>query len=253
MLTRIIGPGRAGTSLHRALTAAGWDVDGPHGRGQDPSARAGAADGVDLLVIATRDAEVAAVAGSVRPRAGTTVAHLSGLLGLDALAPHRHRAAVHPLVSLPDADVGALRLGGGAWFGLRANAPRAEAAARAVVTALGGRSFSVPEEDRARYHAAAAIAANHLVAVLAQAERVGASAGVPPEALLTLARGALENVDRLGPHLALTGPVARGDWETVAAHLDALDEGDRPAYRALAAEAARLAGVEPPPGLLDPR
>jgi predicted short-subunit dehydrogenase-like oxidoreductase (DUF2520 family) len=251
LLTRIIGPGRAGAALHRALTAAGWRVDGPFGRDQDPSARAAAADGVDLLVIATRDAEVAGVAGSVRPVPGTTVAHLSGLLGLDALAPHPHRAALHPLVSLPDPEVGAALLGEGAWFGLRSDSPRAEAAAAAVVSALGGRSFPVPEEERARYHAAAAIAANHLVALLAQAERVGSAAGVPAAALLDLARGALENTARLGTRRALTGPVARGDWETVAAHLRSLAPDDRPAYRALASEAARLAGVEPPPGLLE--
>ena len=251
MLTRIIGPGRAGAALHRALTAAGWEVDGPLGRDQAPGARSAAATGVELLVIATTDAEVAAVAGSVRPVAGTTVAHLSGLLGLDALAPHERRAAVHPLVSLPDPEVGAARLGEGAWFGLRSNHPQAGAAAGAVVAALGGRSFAVPEEERARYHAAAAIAANHLVALLAQAERVGAAAGVPPEALVDLARGALDNAARLGPGPALTGPVARGDWATVAAHLQALAPEDLPAYRALAAEAARLAGVEPPPGLLE--
>lgn len=251
VLTRIIGPGRAGRALHGALTAAGWEVDGPLGRDEGPDARSAAADGVDLLVIATRDAEVAAVAGSVRPVVGTTVAHLSGLLGLDALAPHERRAAIHPLVSLPDPEIGAARLGQGAWFGLRSNLPPAGAAARAVVAALGGRSFAVPEEERARYHAAAAIAANHLVALLAQAERVGAPAGVPPEALVDLARGALENAARLGPRPALTGPVARGDWDTVGAHLRALAAEDRPAYRALAAEAARLAGVDPPPGLLD--
>lgn len=249
--TRIIGAGRAGTALGRALAATGWPVDGPHGRGQDPSARAAAASGVDLLIVATRDAEVAAVAGSVRPVPDTTVAHLSGLLGLDALGPHEHRAAIHPLVSLPDPDVGSLRLGEGAWFGLRSTSPRAGAAAAEVVAALRGRSFTVPEEERARYHAAAAIAANHLVAVLAQAERVGSAAGVPAAALVDLARGALDNVASLGPRPALTGPVARGDWGTVEAHLRALAPGDLPAYRALAAEAARLAGVEPPPGLLD--
>ena len=251
LLTRIIGPGRAGAALARALTAVGWPVDGPHGRDQEPSARAAAAAGVGLLVIATRDAEVAEVAGSVRPVAGTTVAHLSGLLGLDALEPHERRAVIHPLVSLPDPEVGTRLLGEGAWFGLRSSSPEAGETARAVVAALGGRSFTVPEAERARYHAAAAMAANHLVALLAQAERVGATAGVPPEALVDLARGALENAARLGPRRALTGPVARGDWGTVAAHLEALAPGDRPAYRALASEAARLAGVEPPPGLLD--
>ena len=248
--TRVIGPGRAGRALGRALTGAGWAVDGPLGRDQDPARRAAAAEGVDLLVIATRDAEVAEVARSVRPVATTTVAHLSGLLGLDALAPHPRRAAVHPLASLPDAEVGAQRLVG-AWFAVTAGGPEAAATAAAVVGALGGRSFTVPEAERARYHAAACMAANHLVALLAQAERVGAAAGVPAEALVDLARSALDNTARMGPAAALTGPVARGDWDTVRAHLGALAPEDRPAYLALADQAARLAGVEPPPGLLD--
>jgi predicted short-subunit dehydrogenase-like oxidoreductase (DUF2520 family) len=98
----------------------------------------------------------------------------------------------------------------------------------------------VPDEARVLHHAAATIAANHLVALLGQVERVAAAAGVPLEAYLALARGALDNVDRLGPAAALTGPVRRGDEATVARHLAALDPGERAAYEALAAAARRL-------------
>src|SRR3954469_21345287 len=94
---RIVGPGRAGQALARALTDAGWVVEPLVGRGGDV---AGAAEGVDLLVIATPDAAIADVAAAVRPVATTVVAHLAGSLGLDALAPHERRASVHPLVSL---------------------------------------------------------------------------------------------------------------------------------------------------------
>lgn len=246
---RIIGRGRAGTSLHRALTTAGWAVDGPLGR--DAAVIAAAAEDVDLLVLATRDSDVARVATAVRPVRSTVVAHLSGLLGLAALAPHARRACIHPLVSLPDPETGAARLSSGAWFGLTASGPEAGQVAEGLVQALGGRSFPVPDDERARYHAAACIASNHLVALLAQAQRVGDPAGIPPGALVELARGALESTATLGPGAALTGPVARGDWDTVAAHLRALPPEEGRAYRALAAEAARLAGTSPPPGLLE--
>src|SRR5580698_1439648 len=104
---RIVGPGRAGTSLAAASSARGWAFAGFLGRHDD---LARAAEGVDLLVIATPDDAVADVASAVVPSPGTTVAHLSGSLGLDALAPHPRRAAVHPLVPLPNGEVGAARL-----------------------------------------------------------------------------------------------------------------------------------------------
>ncbi len=117
---------------------------------------------------------------------------------------------------------------------------------------LDGRWFSVADADRATYHAAAAVASNHLVALLGQAARLAEGIGVPPEAYLDLARATLDNVASLGPSAALTGPAARCDWETVARHLAAIAEDERPAYRALAAAAARLAGTTPPPNLLQP-
>jgi predicted short-subunit dehydrogenase-like oxidoreductase (DUF2520 family) len=95
---------------------------------------------------------------------------------------------------------------------------------------------------RATYHAAATIASNHLVAMLGQAVRVAEAAGVPPQALLPLVRASVDNVDALGAGDALTGPVARGDADTVARHLAALPADERTAYRTLAAEALRLTG-----------
>ena len=98
---RIIGPGRAGSSLAAALGRCGWFVGPLLGRHDDVSS---AAEGVDLLVVATPDRVVAEVAASVDTDTDTVVAHLSGALGLEALAPHVRRAACHPLVSLADAD-----------------------------------------------------------------------------------------------------------------------------------------------------
>jgi predicted short-subunit dehydrogenase-like oxidoreductase (DUF2520 family) len=140
------------------------------------------------------------------------------------------------LVALPDPDRGAERLVG-AWFGL---ALAGDALVEEVVDELHGRIVRVAEDDWSRYHAAAVIAANHLVALLGQVERVAATIGAPLAAYLDLARGALDDVVALGPAAALTGPVSRGDTDTVRRHLEGLPEAERAAYRALAEEAARL-------------
>jgi pantoate--beta-alanine ligase len=227
LTARIVGPGRAGHALARALTDAGWTVEPLLGRGDEV---AGAADGVDLLVIATPDGAIADVAAAVRRVPTTVVAHLAGALGLDVLAPHERRASIHPLVSL--AGTAGLQ---GAWF-----AVAGDPLARDVVAALDGHAVEVPDAQRALYHAAACVASNHLVALLGQAERIAAAAGVPLEAYLDLVRGTVENVAALGPAAALTGPVARGDWATVDRHLAALDPTERPAYEAMASEASRL-------------
>jgi predicted short-subunit dehydrogenase-like oxidoreductase (DUF2520 family) len=230
---RIIGPGRAGTSLHRALSRAHWTVEPLVGRDGDV---VGAADGVDLVVVATPDSAVADVAERIRPSDGAVLVHLSGSLGLAPLHRHPRRAVLHPLVALPDADRGADRLVG-AWFGLSAEG---DPAVEEVVDELQGRSVLVAEADWSRYHAGAVIAANHLVALMGQVERVAASVDAPLEAFLDLARGSLDDVAALGPAAALTGPVRRGDHRTIERHLAALPANERAAYDALAKEAARL-------------
>jgi len=231
MRVRVVGAGRAGGALGLALGRAGWTVEPALGR--DDDLRAAARD-VDLLVLAVPDPVIAEVADHVEPDGTTVVAHLAGSLGLDVLAGHPRPAALHPLVALPDAETGAARLADGAWFAV-AGDPIVEQ----VVADLGGHAFTVADEDRTRYHAAAVIASNHLVALLGQVERV-APPGVPLQAFLALARGTVDNVAALGPAAALTGPVARGDWATVERHLAALPEDERPAYEAMVAQARRL-------------
>ncbi|MBV8159546.1 MAG: DUF2520 domain-containing protein [Acidimicrobiia bacterium] len=213
------------------MAAAGWRVEHPLGRGDDPT---DAARGVDLLVIATPDAAVASVAGAVAPVPSTVVAHMAGSLGLDVLAGHSRPASIHPLAALPGPDVGAARLCG-AWFALAG-----DPFVRTVVDALAGSWFTVEDEHRAAYHAAACIASNHLVALLGQADRVGAAAGVPAEAFLDLVRATVDNVAALGAARALTGPAARRDLETLERHRRALDATELPAYDAMVALAQRL-------------
>ena len=223
LAVRVIGPGRAGRSLAAAL--GGADVLGRH---DDVS---GAADGCDLLVIATPDSVIAEVAAAVEPVPSTVVAHMAGSLGLEVLAPHPRRASLHPLRALATAESD-LR---GAWW-----AVAGDALVRDVVEAMDGRVVEVADRDRAKYHAAAVVASNHLVALLGSVERIAAEAGVPLEAYLDLVRQTIDNVERLGPAAALTGPVKRGDWATVERHLAALPEGERTAYQTLADLAQRL-------------
>jgi predicted short-subunit dehydrogenase-like oxidoreductase (DUF2520 family) len=228
---RIVGDGRAGRALAGALAEVGWTVDGPLDRNADVS---DAARGVDVLVIATPDDVIAAVAASVAP-GDAVVVHLSGALGLEVLEGHPHRAALHPLAALPDPETGRRRLLDGCTFAVAGDPIVTE-----IVADLGGRAVDVPDERRALYHATAVVAANHLVALAGQVERLAARVGVPVDAYWDLMAGALDNVRRLGARAALTGPAARGDRATIERHLAVLPAEERPAYEALSAEAVRL-------------
>jgi predicted short-subunit dehydrogenase-like oxidoreductase (DUF2520 family) len=221
-----------------ALRAAGgYTVKGAYGRGRD---LADAAGGVDVLVIAPPDTVVADVAAQVVPNPDAVVIHLSGSLGLDVLAPHPHRASLHPLVPLPNPEIGAVRLRSGVTF-----AVAGDPAARALAVALGGQPVEVADELRANYHTAATVAANHLVALLGQVERIAATAGLPLSAFSGLIRAAAEDGLALGPRPALTGPASRGDFATLDRHRSVLGSmtGGRTelaAYDAMVALARRL-------------
>jgi predicted short-subunit dehydrogenase-like oxidoreductase (DUF2520 family) len=196
-----------------------------------------------LVVVATPDAVIAEVgrslAASLSPDA--LVLHCSGAATLhefDDLVfarPDVHVGSLHPLQSLPGGD-DRDRLAG-SWC-----AVDGPPAVEALAVELGMRPFRVDPTRRSSYHAAAAVASNHLVALLGHVERLAADSGVPFEAFLPLVRTTLENVARRGAAGALTGPVARGDLETVARHLDAVPENERELYRALARAAQRLTG-----------
>ena len=219
-----------------ALTEVGWHPRPILGRSATPAEVAAAAAGVDLVLIATPDSAVAEVSAAIEPAATAAVAHLAGSLGLGAVDTHPRPAALHPLVALPDAAVGARRLRAGGWF-----AVAGDPIVRQVVADLGGRAFEVADADRSAYHAAAVVASNHLVALLGQAERIASVAGVPFAAFMDLVRATVANVDELGPAAALTGPAARGDTETVRRHLEAIGPDERSAYEALSRQARRLA------------
>lgn len=253
----LVGPGRAGVAVAAALAASGWRVVAVAGRSPDAASTRAAAlrldapampieqvvAGADLVVIATPDAEIESVAGAIAPALDSSalVVHLAGSRGLEALAPvaavGARVGALHPLQALPSGEVGLARLPG-SWCAVAGDPQVA-----ALAASIGMHPMEVADADRARYHAAACIASNHLVALLAQVQRV---APVPLDAFLPLVRATVENVAELGPARALTGPVARGDVETVRAHLAALPEDETDEYRALARAAMRLVALDVP-------
>lgn len=231
----IIGEGRAGGSLGLALERVGWSVRYLH-RDDDLTA---AAHGVDVVVLATPDSVVSTAAQRIKPIEACPVIHLSGALTLDALAPHRQVGSLHPLVSLANREIGAERLVG-AWMAV------AGVGTDEIAQALSAPTFPVSDETRALYHATAVVASNHLVALLGQVERLATACSVPFEAFMALAQGSLDNAATLGPAAALTGPVARGDWGTVANHLAALPPNERELYTTLAKAAAHLSNRDWP-------
>ena len=254
----LIGPGNAGTTIALALMERGWTVVGVAGRAPDAASTTSAAAclasdpalvsdvgrGAALVIVATPDRAIEQVLATAEPsiEPGALVVHLAGSRGLEVFGALLERrtgvrvGALHPLQSFPSTTVGLERLAG-AWA-----AVAGDPAVTEIALSLGLRPFALADSDRGRYHAAAVVASNHLVALLGQVERLAVTCSVPFEAFAPLVLGSVQNVFALGPADALTGPVARGDLATVEQHLRDLDPAERDAYRALAREAARLTG-----------
>ena len=230
---RIVGAGRAGGSFAGALMSVGLDVEVA-----DRHELSSAAAGVDLVLICTPDDVITEVARSILP-GPAVVAHCSGSRQLDVLAPHRRRCSVHPLMSLHNPTTGATRLLNGCRF-----AVAGDPAGHAMVERLGGIAFDVADDDRTTYHATASVAANHLVALCAEVETLAGRLDIYPAGFLQMMETTLADVAQHGSAAALTGPVARGDWATVRAHLNTLDDDQREPYIALARVAARVARRE---------
>jgi predicted short-subunit dehydrogenase-like oxidoreductase (DUF2520 family) len=207
----VVGHGRLGTALAAALRSAGLDVRGPLGRGESPA-------GAAIVLLCVPDGEIAAAAAQID--AGPLVGHCSGATGLGVLAPHE-AFSLHPLMTVPSGAPGTVLEGAGA--AVAGTTPRALATAESLARAAGMVPTQVAEADRAAYHAAASIASNFLVTLEGAAERLAATAGVPRELLVPLARAALENWAANGAELALTGPVARGDEATIARQREAIE------------------------------
>jgi predicted short-subunit dehydrogenase-like oxidoreductase (DUF2520 family) len=198
-----------GVAITGALRERGYRVEGPFGRGADGR-------GFDAVLLCVPDGQIAAAAALIET--GPLVGHCSGATGLDALGG-REAFSLHPLMTVTAS--GSARFDG-AGAAIAGNSPRALAFARTLASTLRMEPFEVADRDRALYHAAASVASNFLVTLEAAAERLAEGAGLERRALVPLVRATVENWAAHGPQRALTGPVARGDEDTISAQRRAI-------------------------------
>jgi predicted short-subunit dehydrogenase-like oxidoreductase (DUF2520 family) len=251
----VIGAGRVGTVLGAALARAGHRVVAASAVSDTSLARArrllpgaaimrpGEVLAQSSLVLLTVPDDalpglVAGLAATGAPMEGRLLAHASGRHGLAVLEPATRRGALplalHPVMTFTGRPDDLDRLAG-ISFGVTAPEPL-RPAAEALVIEMGGEPVFIAEERRSLYHAALASGANHLITLVVQAADLLREAGVaePARMLGPLLSAALDNALRLGD-AGLTGPVARGDADTVADHIEALRDVSPEALRAYVA------------------
>lgn len=265
----VAGAGRVAVAVASLLQMRGHEIVGVWSRdpaSADRAARrlrtavepaiAAVAERCDVLLIGVVDDAIAdvarAIGGHVLPE--TTVVHFAGALGTGVLEPSPSvRAALHPVQSVPDVDVGIERLPGSAW-GVTVSPGRDAWAHDFVRDELLGVPVDVDERDRALWHAAAVMTSNGIAALMSMGAALLAGVGVadPQDVLGPLAAGTVANVRALGrAGDAFTGPVVRGDRATVERHLSELTARFptlRDEYaliaRAIVAGAARTARID---------
>jgi predicted short-subunit dehydrogenase-like oxidoreductase (DUF2520 family) len=212
----VIGSGRVGSAVAARLRERGIDVR----------------DEAGLVLLCVPDSAIAGVARSIAP--GPWVAHVSGATPLAALEPHTRRFSVHPLQTFTHAR-GAEQLDG-AYAAVTAEDEEARERGFWLGRTLGLQPFELADEARPLYHAGAAIASNYLITLHRVAAELFRAAGAPEEGLAPLMRRTIDN------GFELTGPIERGDWETVQAHRRAIREAApelEPLYDVLAEATAR--------------
>ncbi|HUK35896.1 MAG TPA: DUF2520 domain-containing protein [Vicinamibacterales bacterium] len=168
----------------------------------------------DLVLLCVPDRAIHEAAARVR--VGPWIAHMSGAVSLSALAPHVQRFGLHPLQTFTR-EGGATQLDG-SWAAVTAESAGAGDRGRWLASVLGLRPFDLHDDRRVLYHAGATVASNFLVTLYRAAAQLVRTAGAPEEALLPLMRRTIDN------GFELTGPIARGDWTTVEAHLAAIQQ-----------------------------
>jgi predicted short-subunit dehydrogenase-like oxidoreductase (DUF2520 family) len=258
----LVGAGRLGSALATALATCGYRVElvasrghltaealavalGGEARATTPAAVVASCE---LVVLAVPDAAIKTVADGLNWRRGQAVVHCSGALDLGVLAcvtaAGGLAGCLHPLQSFSPGSDASARFRG-ITCGVEGAAPLG-GWLETMVRDLGAHPLRLEGVDRALYHAAAVLASNDAVALLTAAARVWAAAGLPVEAargaLAPLLLGAARNIEARPLELALTGPIARGDVDTVARHLAALAGAPdlRALYAALGRELLRL-------------
>jgi len=254
----IIGAGRVGRALGRRLRELGWKTGAVISRSEAGARRAVRFIGAGkpyaqmtrqivssrVILIAAPDDEIAGVARELariggEELRGKVVLHTSGALNARVLDPVKACGAavgsMHPLQSFSGVAVPVLE---GRVFAVEGDT-QAVRAARQIARGFGGSPVRIPGGKKILYHAAATMAASNMLAMEEAAAQllisVGMKRGQATRALLALTRQVLENMEQLGPRAAWTGPLARGDFNVVEAHLEALRES--PAEFALAHEA----------------
>ena len=216
---KIVGFGRVGTAVAGRLRERGFVLD----KG-DP----------ELVLLCVPDRAISDVAATVP--VGPWIAHTSGATSLAALDPHERRFGLHPLQSFTRAR-GPEQLDG-AYAAVTAETDAAREVGFLLARELGLEPFALDDSQRALYHAGAVVAASYLVTLHEAAADLLRAAGAPREALIPLMRRVIEN------DFELTGPVVRGDSQTLEAHLAAIHERLpelEPLYRALADATAEVA------------
>lgn len=225
----ILGAGRMGGALHRALTRAGFSST-LSSRPRSPQAVAAterALAEAQVIFLCVPDAQIAPIARQYAAafHEGQIVAHCAGSMDLSVLSAAAAGGgaigSMHPLCAIASPETSF----GGVHAAI-AGDDTARDLLRQLARAIGMTPFELSEVDRARYHAAAALAANGLMALAAQSAELFAGCGVEPRqalaALLPLMRSAIVALDQKGLPGALTGPIARGDARVVERHLAAL-------------------------------
>ena len=233
----IVGPGRAGGALATAAPAAGHEIVGVLSRSSTQEygpvlAWDSPLPEADIALIAVKDDAIASVVERLEPLAinVAVAAHLSGFVPVLSLQPlHEKGVAVggfHPLVSMPDPTSGAAAMDG-AFVGIGGD-PLAVDTLTHLAGSLGLEPFRLEDADRPAYHAAAASAANFVVTSLAISGDLFESAGIDPRVSRPLVERVVANCFEQGPSQSLTGPIARGDVDTVIGHLTAAHEVSDP-------------------------
>jgi predicted short-subunit dehydrogenase-like oxidoreductase (DUF2520 family) len=257
----IIGPGHVGRGLFRAFRASEVEVVGLHGKRPSGVATSSGAlpvemAGANVVIVCVRDPqldeameELAAAAKSGLIQRGTVILHTSAIAepeGLRLLSDAGFPGGTfHPLVPFSDPEISAELMRKG-WVGIDGeNAARS--ASRRLAGHLGARTLDIPPGKKPAYHAAAVIASNFPVVLASVAGHlmhdIGISDASAYQAVESLMSGALANMKHALPDDALTGPVVRGDADTVGKHLRAV-KGHGAAsevYRALSAAAVEIA------------
>ena len=254
MRLTIVGPGRAGGAIALAATRSGHDIVGVLSRTGDtsygPALRWDQPLPVsDLLIIAVRDDAIEEVGARIATHAGSVpiAAHLSGFTPVTALHDLSRAGLAtggfHPLQTLPDPERGAESLPG-AYVGIGGD-PTAVETLTTLAESLGMVPFSLPDDSRPGYHAAAAAAANFVITALATAGDLMRAARVDPVVTRPLVEQAVSNLYEAGAGPSLTGPIARGDVTTVLGQLEAagrVSQSVGEQYRLMAEATAIRAG-----------